>query len=156
MADEKAEDSLDPLIDNFEINVKALMLLSDKEDSISRADIIRRIENSSSEEVREFIEIIRTARKGTDLEIIISTVGQFILSAFLFILGIILVIPTFSSGSNSDVFFGYYTGVLKFAQVKSGFFQMALFINFLLALLLLFAGFYSLRTARMNIRYLFR
>ncbi|MCL4344932.1 MAG: hypothetical protein M1496_01025 [Candidatus Thermoplasmatota archaeon] len=156
MDEEKREDPLDPLIDSFEISVKALMLLSDRDDTISRSDIIRRMENSSSEEVREFIDIIRTARKGNDLSILFSTVGEFLLSAFLFILGIILVVPTFSSGANSNVFFSYYVNALRFAEISSGYFQVALFINFLIALIVLFAGFFTLRTARVNIRYLFR
>ncbi|MGP6240042.1 hypothetical protein ACNF40_06465 [Cuniculiplasma sp. SKW4] len=156
MDQEKKEDPLDPLIDSFEINVKALMLLSDKDATITRSDVIRRIENSSSEEVREFIEIIRTARKGNDLSILLATAGEFLLSAFLFILGIILVVPTFSSAGNSNIFFSYYVSGLKYAEIRSGYFQLALFINFLTALILLFAGFFTLRTARVNIRYLFR
>ena len=40
--------------------------------------IIRKLENSKEEEVREFLNLIKEERKGTDLNILLATLGEFV------------------------------------------------------------------------------
>jgi hypothetical protein len=156
MDSKQNEDLLEPLIDSLELDIKSLIILSDKRTDISRSDVVRRLENSDSEEVREFMSLVKTGSKGSDLGIMLVTLGEFLLSSFLFVAGILFVMPTFSSGNPSGFFLSYYGSALHDVSKFSGLTSLTLVINFLIAIILLISSFYTLRIARTNIRFLFR
>ncbi len=156
MESNKKEELLDPLIDSLEVNIKGLIILSDNEKDISRADVIRKLENSKEEEVREFLNLIKEERKGTDVNILLATLGEFLLSSFLFVMSILFVIPTFFGGNASGYLLNYYGNALHSISETSGLPSLTIVINFLVAVVLLLASFNTLKTARMNIRFLFR
>ncbi|MCL6014698.1 MAG: hypothetical protein M1323_03615 [Candidatus Thermoplasmatota archaeon] len=156
MESNKKEELLSPLIDSLEVSIKGLMILSDKEADISRADVIRKLENSNEEEVREFLNLIKEERKGSDINILFATLGEFLLSSFLFVMGILFVIPTFFGGNASGYLLNYYGNALHSISETTGLTSLTIVINFLVAVVLLLASFSTLKTARMNIRFLFR
>jgi hypothetical protein len=156
MESNKKEELLSPLIDSLEVSIKGLMILSDKEADISRADVIRKLENSNEEEVREFLNLIKEERKGSDINILFATLGEFLLSSFLFVMGILFVIPTFFGGNASGYLLNYYENALHSISETTGLTSLTIVINFLVAVVLLLASFSTLKTARMNIRFLFR
>ena len=156
MESNRKEELLTPLIDSLEVSIKGVMILTNNEKDVSRGDVIRKLENSNDEEVREFLNLIREKRKGTDFNILMATFGEFLLSSFLFIMGILFVIPTFFGGNASGYFLNYYGNALHSVSDYTGFASLTLVINFMVAVLLLLASFNTLRTARMNIGFLFR
>jgi hypothetical protein len=82
--------------------------------------------------------------------------GEVLLSSFLFVVGILFVVPTFFGANASGYLLSYYGNALHSVSQLTGITAITIALNFIVAVLLLLSSFYTLRTARMNIRFLFR
>lgn len=149
-------DTLSPIINTLELDIKAVIQMSDQKTEISRADVMRRLENSNTDEVREFLKLVKDSNKGSDLGILFITAGEFLLSAFLLILGILFVIPTFEGRGLTSYMLNYYGHVLNTLTQGGALISLGILVNFIVAIVLILAALYSLKTARNNMRFLFR
>lgn len=151
-----SSDPMKPLIDNMESDIKALLLYADRDQEISRLDIIKRLEESNEESTREFLNLVRSRDSGNEVRLIIATFGEFVLSVFLFIIGILMIIPTFYEINPSYTIFYYYYSVLKSSYDLSGLIFLPAVINFLISIILILSGVTALRNAKDTIRKVFR
>ncbi len=156
MDNKQSEDIISPILNSLELDMKALIQISDQKTEISRADVMRKLENSDIDEVREFLNLVRDEKKGTDIGILVVTVGEFLLSAFLLILGILFVIPTFEGRGLTSYMLNYYGHLLSDVTQGGALVTLGILVNFLVAIVLLIASFYTLKNARSNIRFLVR
>jgi hypothetical protein len=156
MESKDKDDALSSVINTLELDIKAVIQVSDQRTEISRADVMRKLENSNSDEVREFLKLVRDDHGGSDIGILFITVGEFLLSAFLLILGILFVIPTFEGRGLTAYMLNYYGHVLNDLTQGGTLISLGILVNFLVAVILLLAAFYALKTARNNMRFLFR
>ncbi|MGP6220074.1 hypothetical protein [Caldiplasma sukawensis] len=151
-----SSDPMKPLIDNMESDIKALLLYADRDQEISRLDIIKRLEESNEESTREFLNLVRRRESRNEVRLIIATFGEFVLSVFLFIIGILMIIPTFYEINPSYTIFSYYYSILKYSYHLSGLIFLPAVINFLISIILILSGVTALRNAKDTIRKVFR
>ena len=137
--------------DQLILDIKALVLLSDSQQSLRKV-IEDRLIAPHDDELMKFTAVIRSRQKSTELGYFLMAMGELILAAFLVIAGLAIVAPSLLGLSSPTALTSYY-GTIILAITNSGLSSPALaLVNFVFAIALLLAGFYSLRAASSNLK----
>ncbi|MHB8360421.1 MAG: hypothetical protein ACYDAO_04540 [Thermoplasmataceae archaeon] len=147
MEDQSKNDLLKPMLDQLKLDIKGVMLLSGKNQEISRLDIINKMIEDDPD-VRDFFSIISQGRNQRFIELLITGVGQFITASILFIIGSLLLFPSLTSKFSASSFLKFYSSGIVYYGKISGFLYVSAVLSFLFSIFLLISAFYTMRVAR--------
>ena len=133
------------------LDIKALVLLHPLDDSL-RSAVETELLNSHDEDIEKFLGMVQRRGHAKAREYFLAAIGELILAAFLMIAGLFTVAPAMMGLRSQEQLLNYFSEVLQSVS-KSNFSSPLLGVfDFLIALGLLIAGFYSLRIASANIK----
>ena len=138
------------------LDIKAFMLLSESEDYTRRL-VKESLLDSHDEDVQKFVTIVgqdRIARPPHQRGNILISLGELILSSFLFVAGLAVLAPSVIGISSPQQLLDYFASVFSESSTSIQSLSEPLIgpLVFLLAILLLVGAFYTLRVASSSLK----
>ncbi len=147
-SDNQKNDTVDQLV----LDIKALVLLSENDETLSRA-IRDNITDSHDEQVIKFMSLIQPAKKPFSRRgMFLTALGELVLASFLTIAGISLLAPSIMGLQSPHQLLAYFTELINGISPASLSDPLIPFLDFLFALLLLFGSFYLLRHSSVELK----
>ena len=150
MEEQDVKNPLEPLLEQLKLDIKGVMLLSDREESVSKLDIVRGL-SESEPSVQKFISILREGSEQRVHHLVLTAIGQFLVSAFLFSWGIFIIFPALYPKFSTEQFLSYYASGITYTGKITGFYEISIILSFLLAVFLLISAFFTIRVAQNSI-----
>lgn len=138
-------------VDKLVLDIKALVLLSDSKESLHKV-VEDKLLSSHDEDISNFVSIVRSRQKATQLGYFLMALGELLFAAFLVIGGLAIIAPSLLGLSSPSALISYYGAIILDISSSGLSSPVIAFINFLFAIALLLAGFYSLRVASTNLK----
>lgn len=151
MTEQASSDPVDNSLNTIALDIKALMLLSSDKDMLD-SKITKTLVESHDDSVRDFVRRLAPTKKENPLPLIVTAVGELILTAFLLLLGLSIVAPVLVGGTGPAYLVHYFGSVEASAASNPTSAGMVIVLNLLLSVLLLFSALYSLRRAAATLK----
>ncbi len=143
MTEQAPPDSVDSSLNTIVLDIKALMLLATDRKNLN-SKIITTLVESHDESVQEFVKQLTPEKKEKMLPLLVTAIGELILTAFLLLLGLSIVTPVLVGGTGPEYLIHYFgTTEASIAGNPTGA-SLVMILNLLLSILLLFSALYSL------------
>ncbi len=137
--------------DQLVLEIKAMVLLSDSQQTLRKV-VQDKVMSSHDEDITRFLGVIQDKHKTSQLGYFAMALGELILAAFLLIAGLATVVPSLLGVNSPTQLANYFGGIIS-AISSSGLSNSTLaLLNFVFAIALLLAGFYSLKVASSNLK----
>ncbi len=141
----------DEVLDRLVLDIKAFVLLQDSERSL-RAKVQERLVDSHDEQVKQFVDSMRTGRRSGVGQLVIVGIGELVLASILVLAGTVTLIPTMLGFSTPQDLISYFSSQILSPLANSPVSQYASAIEFLVGAFLLLAAFYTLRQAAVSFK----
>lgn len=142
----------DDILNRLILDVKALVLLSENDDSLLKA-AQEGVINSHDEQVAKFVSLIQPAKKRESARgKFVTALGELILASFLTILGLSLLAPSLMGLKSPEQLLSYFAEIVNGISASSQSNPIIPALDFVFALLLLMGSFYLLRHASSDLK----
>lgn len=151
MTEQGAPDQLDRSLNSIILDIKSLMLLSTDEKKLSEK-VTSQLRESHDDSVRKFVSLLGPSRKESPIPLLLTGLGELVLTSFLLLIGLSIVAPVlvgYSSPASLAHYFGSAEGSVAGSAGGAG---LVMVLNLLLSVMLLFSAVYSLRRAASDLR----
>ncbi len=140
---ESSDNDMDQSIGEIVLSVKAVMLLCGS--SVECKERVKeKITSAQDEEFNSFVEMFHTPKKKVIPQIVMAA-GEIVIASLLLFVGIAVLSPALEGFNGPSALLHYFVSTQVFLIDSFPYFPFVLLTDFILAILLLSAAFYSLR-----------
>lgn len=145
------KDSFDGLVNQAFLDVKAMMILSS---TVQDPDTLikKKFIESPDEDIRNFRMMLSESTPTRQNVVFVMGIGEMILAVFLSIFGLIFSIPAVLGYDSVTTVGNYFQGVQNALYQLSSSYPITAFLDFVVAVLLLVAAFFSLKQAAYELK----
>lgn len=140
---EQSENGLDEEIGNLVLSVKAVMLLCGNSVEC-RNNLMEKIKNMQDEEMTTFLDLFHKPQRSIIPQVAMA-IGEALLASILLFVGIAILTPSLVGFSGPDAFLHYFLTTQMMLVNAFAYFPFVLLADFLIAIALLSASFYTLK-----------
>jgi len=145
------KDSFDNLVNQAVLDVKAMMILSS---TVQDPDslIKKKFLETPDEDVRNFTRILSESTPTRQNVVFLMGIGEMLLAGFLLIFGLIFSIPAVLGYKSMTTAGNYFQGLQDGLYHMSSSYPITAFVDFVIAILLLVAAFFTLKQAAYELK----
>ncbi|MGC8505460.1 MAG: hypothetical protein ACP5NK_01960 [Thermoplasmata archaeon] len=145
------KDSFDNLVNQAVLDIKAMMILSSTVQDPASV-IKKKFIESPDEDIRNFRVMLSESIPTRQNVVFVMGIGEMLLAVFLSVFGLIFSIPAVLGYHSMSTAGSYFQGIQDGLYQLSSSYPITVFLDFVIAVLLLVAAFFSLKQAAYELK----